>query len=121
MSVSSILEARRLDTTNSPTGSYEDERRAKVQAAVELIQVEINRLRRLEKRDEDRRRARSEVAEITALALRKAALREAKRHLMITISRDFFHDLGTLALKSVHDEAYTALHKELTRLWERQE
>jgi hypothetical protein len=95
--------------------------RRKVQDALDVIAGEIARLQRLQKAEDQRRAARAETAAFVEQAQRKAAIREAKRHLMITIDREFFYEIGQLALRAVRSEAHTALHAELTRLWEREE
>jgi ferredoxin-NADP reductase len=118
MTVQSILADReRAVGKMSFLPQAENAGRRKIQDALDVIAGEIARLQRLQQADDRRRAARAETAEITALALRKAAAREAKRHLMITVPRQFFQEIGTLALRTQSGEAYTALEQELERIW----
>ena len=97
MSVETILRERAAGKVSFLP--VENPGRRRVEDALAVIAGEIARLRVLQQADDRRRLARAETAEITALALRKAAAREAKRHLMITVPRDFFHEIGELALR----------------------
>jgi hypothetical protein len=126
MSVTEILARRERDAGASVRSlpslpSPEDARHARVKAAIAVVMTEVDRLRALEKHEEQRRAGRAAAAEITALALRKAAARQAKRHLSVLIDKQFFLEIGSLALKSVHGAQYVELQKELTRIWDREE
>jgi hypothetical protein len=94
-------------------------RHARVAAAVGTIMGEVDRLRALQKYDEDRRLARAETAEITELALRKAAVRAAKKHLMITVDKKLFWDIASFALSKLNGQAYAELERELTAIDDR--
>jgi hypothetical protein len=96
----------------------EEGRHERVRSALGVILMEIDRLRALEKREDLRRAARAETAEVTALALRKAAHREAKRHLTVVIDKQFFQQLGLLALRAVPAAQYAELQEELEKIWQ---
>jgi deoxyxylulose-5-phosphate synthase len=118
MSLATFEACGREVVTRASLLPSENPNRERVEQAVATLQAEIARLRLLQRRDEQRRTARAETAEATALALRKAAAREAKRHLSVLIDKQFFKEIGMLALKSVDGATYCALQKELTRIWE---
>jgi hypothetical protein len=98
----------------------EDPRHERVRAAVSTLLAEVDRLRALEKRDADRRAARAEARAITELALRKSRLREAKRHLMISIDRQLFWSIASTALASLKGAAYVELEQILTKIDDRE-
>jgi hypothetical protein len=117
MSVAEILEARERAAAKVSFLPVENTGRRRVQDALDVIAGEIARLRLLQKHEDDRRRARAEVAAITAKSLAKVEARARDRDRMITIDRTFFQELGLLALKSVHAAQYVELQTELERLW----
>jgi hypothetical protein len=122
MSVQSILEAREragAKVSFLPVENFPG--RQKIQDALDTIAAEIARLRVLQRAEDRRQAARAETAAFVEQARRKFEHRQAVKHLKITIDREFFYDIGMLALQSVHGEAFTELQKELTRVWERKE
>jgi hypothetical protein len=130
MTVAEILARRERDERASVRSlpslpSPEDARRTRVKAAIGVVMAEVDRLRELERRDELKRQARAqaraESAAIVEQAQRKFAHRQAARHLKITIDKQFFLEIGSLALKSVQGAQAVELQKELTRIWDREE
>ena len=93
MSVTSILAARGCEVVN--TRPLADARRAKIEEAVETLQLEIIRLRQLERaaarREENARRARADNAQFAAEAARKSQARVALRSKMLSVDRELFH------------------------------
>jgi hypothetical protein len=99
MSVTEILARRKRGAEASARSlsslpSPEDARHARVKQAVGVVLAEVDRLRGLERRDEARRRARAEGAEIARKAALKAEHRLAMKHLTITVDKKWFWDLA---------------------------
>jgi hypothetical protein len=94
MSVASILAARGREMVNTRARPLEGPRRASVEAAIETVQLEIIRLRRLQqdlaRRDDREKRLRLARAEFVAESCRKAEARLALRSQMLVVDRSFF-------------------------------
>lgn len=120
MSVESILRERAAVNTRMSLLPPEPSGRARVQEALDTLMTEINRLRTLQRREDSRRRARADVDDVVARARRRAAHREATRHLTITIDKTLFWEIASVALGALHGPAYAALERELTAIDDRE-
>lgn len=90
------ISTRPTARTLSPFLPSENPGKARVEAAVELLQTEIARLRVLQRAHDRREAARRSVSveadRITAEASRKAAARQAMRASMVSVDRKWFWD-----------------------------
>jgi hypothetical protein len=94
------------------TISVQNPGRAKVEAAVELLQLEIARLRVLQRahdrREAAKRSASAEVDRITADATRKAEARQALRARSVCVDRSWFWSFANEILDEWRAEASEA-------------
>jgi hypothetical protein len=126
MTVAEILARRERDERASVRSlpsllPSEDARLPNIEAAVAVIQQEIARLRLLQQREDDRRRARAEVAAITARSLAKVGERARDRDRMISVDKKWFWDVAQALLERLHGAQRVQLEKDLSAIVDREQ
>lgn len=109
------ISTRPTARTLSPFLPSENPGKARVEAAVELLQQEIARLRVLQRahdrREATKRSANAEADRITAEASRKAAARQAMRASMMSVDRKWFWDFVGAVMDGWRQERADAGHR----------
>jgi hypothetical protein len=122
MSLATILEGReRAAAPVSLLPPVENPGRQKIEDALDVIAAEIARLRLLQKADDRRRRARAEVAEITARSLAKVEERARDRDRMISVDKKWFWDVAQALLERLHGAQRVQLEKDLNAIVDREQ